>query len=160
MSLRVHQTMKSLYHLNTKETLFLWSSTSTQATKEANFRSILRSIDCMPVTHARHYKNQAIILMKSVFIQLSISKPYGINCDAMHLDQELQSPASQQKCLNVKSISSDSICAAFSRAVQELSRKLEVHFSRNTFYIHTRANPTFLRGSSHLASRRLIYSLL
>lgn len=128
--------VKSLYHLNTKETLFLWSSESTQATKEANFKSILRSIDCMPVKHAKHYEKQAIILMKSVFMQLSISKPYGINWDVTCLDQELESCKSA-KVLIVKSISSDSVCAAFFRAVQELSRKLEVNFSRNTFYTQT-----------------------
>lgn len=90
-SLRVDQTVKSFHHLHTKETLFIWSSKSTQATREANFESISRSIDWMFVKHARYYENQAIILMKSVFIWQSISKTAGIIWDAMHLDQELES---------------------------------------------------------------------
>lgn len=90
-SLRVDQTVKSFHHLNTKETLLFWSSKATQATREANFKSIPRSIDWVPVKHTRYSENQAIILMKSVFICLSISKTSGIIWDVVHLDQELES---------------------------------------------------------------------
>lgn len=144
MSLSVDQTVKSLLHLNTKETLFLWSSNSAQATEEANFRSIPRSVDCLAVKHVRRCENQTIILMNSVFIRLSISTPDGTNWDVTHLDQELESCKSA-KVFNCE-IHQLWLCEAFSRAVQWLSRKLEVDrlILAETPYTHTWTNAMFV----------------